>query len=386
MEATDPLGVASEVVSDLHALFRTGLYPACALSVRHQGERIVHRALGYEQGAPGLDDPSEQPVPVTVDTRFCLFSASKAVTAVLVHLLDDRGLLHIDDRIIEYIPEFGRHGKNWVTLRHLLSHRAGFPYGGGSGITDPEVFSDPTAILEQLYDAKLDARAGQEIAYLPISGGYILGEVIQRVTGEDVNTLLQREIAGPLGLSMQFGARPDELPTIARNYHTGGPGYRLVDWAARRAFGLSFPAVTAASNHPAFLSSVVPSGNLLCGVDDICRFFEMLRLGGELDGTRVLEHRTVQRLLNETSWGTPDKTLGFPLRYSVGLMLGGRLMSPYGPRTGRAFGHVGYSNILCWADRKRDLSVSLLTTGKPIIDNHLPRLWTLLSRLSDGYE
>lgn len=374
-------GLADALWGDIEHLYGTGLFPAIGLHVQVGGRPLVDRAIGLAQGF-GLDG-SDEAVPATPDSLWCLFSASKAVTAILVHLLDDRGLLHVDDPVVEYIPEFGANGKEWVTIRHLLSHRAGFPYGSTLQRPSVELLADREGMLEILYRAKLDSRAGLRPAYLPISGGFILAEVVRRVGGRDVRQLLADEIAGPLGLdSLQYGVPEDQLGRVALHAHTGPGPYFPFTAAAQKTFGLSFPEVTALSNEPAFLKSIVPAGNVMGTLRDIAGFFEMLRLGGTRDGVRVLEHRTVRRCINETSGFAPDRTLVIPLRYGLGMMLGRRIISPFGPNTTRAFGHIGYTNVLTWTDPSRALTVVYMPTGKPIIAEHLPGLWRLLTRLS----
>ncbi len=110
------------------AAYRTGLYPALALCVRRRGRVVIDRSIGHVVGnAPG-DAPDAYRVIATPSTMFNLFSASKMVTAMLVHLCDQRGLVHLDDPVAHYIPEFGAHGKHRITLRHVLTHRAGIPH------------------------------------------------------------------------------------------------------------------------------------------------------------------------------------------------------------------------------------------------------------------
>ena len=96
--------------------------------MRRRGRVALDRSIGHVVGnAPG--DPADaHRVVATPATLFNLFSASKMVTAMLVHLCDQRGLVHLDDPVAHYIPEFGAHGKHRITLRHVLSHRAGIPH------------------------------------------------------------------------------------------------------------------------------------------------------------------------------------------------------------------------------------------------------------------
>src|SRR5262249_7283199 len=128
---------AGEVGSDARAvarvwtaverLYASGLHPAIQLCVRRDGRVLIDRAIGHASGN-GPDDPPDAPkVLATPETPFCALSASKAVTAMIVHLLDERNLLRLDDPVCDYIPEFGACRKQWITIRHVLTHRAGIP-------------------------------------------------------------------------------------------------------------------------------------------------------------------------------------------------------------------------------------------------------------------
>ena len=114
------------------------------------------------------------------------------------------------------------------------------------------------------------------------------------------------------------------------------------------------------------------------------RFYELLRNGGELDGVRIFEPRTIRRATTEQSWLEIDLGLGFPARYSLGFMRGARVLSLWGPDTEQAFGHLGFTNVLTWADPQRALAGALMTSGKPILYPELPELWTLMRRI--GFE
>src|SRR5262249_39404269 len=150
-------------------------------------------------------------------------SASKAVTAMLVHLLDERHLIHLDDHVCEYIPEFGVHNKEWITIRHVLTHRAGIPNLPPEGL-DLDNLEDPDKILRILCSARPTSRAGRQLAYHAITGGFVLGEVVRRVTGKDIRTVLDEEIRRPLGFRwMNYGVRRREVKQVAVNYFTGPP-------------------------------------------------------------------------------------------------------------------------------------------------------------------
>ena len=122
-------------------------------------------------------------------------------------------------------------------------------------------------------------------------------------------------------------------------------------------------------------------GGLVSTASDYFRFAEMLRRGGELDGVRLFEARTIHRVRTEHSYREIDFTLGFPTRYGLGVMLGAQVLSLYGPDTEEAFGHLGFTNMLGWADPERALAGALLTSGKPILYPELFDFWNVMRRI-----
>jgi CubicO group peptidase (beta-lactamase class C family) len=362
----DPEGIGKAWAS-FERVYKSGIHPAMQISVRCRGEVLLDRAIGYAAGGGPGDLPGARKVPCTPDTPFCLFSASKAITAMLIHLLDQRHLIHLDDPVCEYIPEFGVHGKQWITIRHLLTHRAGIPNLSADAL-DLDLLQHPGEILGILCDAHLVWRPGRQLAYHAISGGFVLGELIRRVTGVDTAAFMAREVCEPLGFRwMSYGVAPEDASTVARNYFTGPPVLPPISTILRRVLGVNFHRVAGLANDPRFLAAVIPAANVVSTADELCRFYQMLLEGGELGGVRIFEPRTVRRATSEQSYFELDLTLGVPLRYGMGFMLGGTWLSVYGYDTRYAFGHLGLSNIVSWADPERGVSAAVMTSGKPFL-------------------
>jgi CubicO group peptidase (beta-lactamase class C family) len=166
----DPAGLR-RAWSNLERVYRSGIHPAIQLSVRCRGEVLFDRAIGYARGGGPSDSPDARKVLCTPDTPFDIFSASKAVTAMVIHLLDQRHLIHLDDPVCEYIPEFGVHGKQWITIRHVLTHRAGIPNISADAV-ELDLLGQPERIIEILCEAKPVWRPGRQLAYHAISGGF----------------------------------------------------------------------------------------------------------------------------------------------------------------------------------------------------------------------
>jgi len=149
-----------------------------------------------------------------------------------------------------------------------------------------------------------------------------------------------------------------------------------------RALGVPFDEVTRASNDARFLTAIVPSANVVSTANELSRFYEIFRRGGELDGVRVMSPEAVRDAIVEQSHLEVDLSLGFPTRFGYGLMLGAQLISLYGPDTQHAFGHLGFTNILAWADPQRALACALITNGKPLLYPELPLFYRLTQRMS----
>src|SRR5439155_22832885 len=146
-----------------------------------------------------------------------LSSGSKGVTAFLILNLDELALLHVEDRVADYLPEFAKHGKEVVTIRHVLTHRSGIP----SVPPGADFLGDAERALELLCDLRPVSRPGRLLAYHAVSGGYVLGAVVRRATGDDARAALRKHITEPLGLRwLGYGVRPEEVERVAYDSFT----------------------------------------------------------------------------------------------------------------------------------------------------------------------
>jgi CubicO group peptidase (beta-lactamase class C family) len=356
-----------EIWRSVVRLYETRLHPAIALCVRRRGKVVIDRAIGHVHGNAPTDAPDAVRTQVTPRSLFTAYSASKAITAMVIHLLDERGLVHLDDPVAEYVPEFGRNGKEWITLRHVLTHRAGIPAVPRSEV-DLSLLSDSRRIFELLCDAKPTSPPGRRLAYHAITGGFVLAAVVERVTGRDIRSFLRSEVLDPLGFEhLSYGVKPEEIPLVATNAFTGPPALPPYSWVLERSIGVTVRQASELANDRAFLTSIVPSGNIVSTANEMSRYFELLLREGELDGHRVFHPRTVRRATAEQTFLEFDAVLVMPVRYGMGFMLGSKWLSLYGHNTPSAFGHLGFTSTLAYADRARDISVSLMTSGKPFL-------------------
>jgi CubicO group peptidase (beta-lactamase class C family) len=311
-----------------------------------------------------------------------MFSASKAISALLVHKLVDQGKLSLEDRVADYIPEFAARGKGSVSVRQLLAHRAGIP---ALPVRDPqpEILGDWDRIVQMLCAAPPFDPDFARQAYHALTCGYIVGELVRRVGAIELPQALRQWIAEPLGCRyLSYGLAPEHRAGLPRSVLTGPrPAWPLTVYV-RHAIGVPFGRAVEFSNHEAFLSGVVPAGNIHATADDACRVFQMLLNGGELDGVRVLGEATVADARRPLGPIQYDRTLLLPMRFSAGFMLGEEPFGLYGPHCRQAFGHLGFMSVLCWADPQRDISVALLNTGKSIAPLGFLRLIQVMTAIA----
>ncbi len=387
---TDPreLGVDPAKIEGIwktvRRLYRTGIHPAIALCLRCRGRVLVDRAIGHARGNGPDDSPEASKELATPATPFNLFSASKAVTAMVVHLLDQQGVLHLDDTVASHVPEYGTLGKQSITIRHVLTHRSGVPFLPPEGF-DLEHLHDSEWMLRVLCAQAPAWRPGTRLAYHAISGGFILGEVVRRVTGADIREVLAREILRPLGFRWgNYGVAAEDTGRVAFSYVTGPPALPPLSTLIERALTRPLVEVVAMSNDARFMTAIVPAGNVITTANELSRFYQLLLDGGTLDGQRIFDERTIRRATAEQSYLELDLTLGAPIRYGMGFMLGADWLSPYGLHTPRAFGHVGFTNVVGWADPERGTAVGLMTSGKPLLYPGLVHLLDIGRRISEA--
>ncbi len=373
-------GPVEAVWEDVQNLFRTGAHPLLSICLRQGGNMLLNRSIGYQRGDAGSADA----VVADLDTPICLFSASKAISAMLLHLLAEQGKIHLLDPISYYIPAFAAKGKGFITIYQLLAHRAGVP-GLGEEV-DPALLYQREEALARICAAEpLDAM-GRTMAYHAVTGGFIIDELIRVTTGLTVQQYMDRYIRKPMGMRyFRYGVTRRDLPRAAEHRATGLKPGKLIGGTLKNVLGVAMEDVVALSNSEEFLTAVLPSANIYCTAEEAGRFYQMLLDYGRYRGQQIMQPLTVHRAIQEAGKAQLDASLKLPMRYSAGFMLGGSPVGMYGPDTPYAYGHLGLSNVMCWADPARDISVAILNTGKPIMGNHIPAVFRLLAGISKRF-
>jgi CubicO group peptidase (beta-lactamase class C family) len=349
-------------------LYRTGVHPMLSLCVRRKGQIVINRSLGY----------ARQGVAATVNTPVCLFSASKAVSSLLIHLLEEQGKIHLLDPISYYLPEFAAKGKSSITVLQLLSHRGGIP-NLPEGV-DMHSLLDHKATIKILCEAEPTDRRNQ--AYHAVTSGFIMDELIRVTTGLNIQQYLDRYIKKPMGMRyFRYGLTKRDQSKVAHDKVTG-PDIGVINRALEGIIGVAPDEIVDLTNSPLFYETVFASANLFATAEECSRFFQMLLNHGEWQGKKILDPLTVHKATHALGKAEFDKTLMAPMRYSAGYMLGGAPYGIFGPNSHHAYGHLGYANISCWADPQRDIAVSIMNNGKLIVGPHLKSFFKLIGAIA----
>ena len=363
--------------------YQAGFHPAIQLCIRRNGRVVLDRAIGHGWGNAPSDAPDADKIAVATDTPFCVYSAAKGITATVVHMLVERGHFSLDDRVCQYIPSYTSHGKHLTTIRHVLTHSAGVPFATGPR-PDLRRADDHDYAQEQLSKLRPLYRPGRVHIYHALTWGPLMREIVYAATGKDIREILATEILDPLGFRWtNFGVAEHDIPLVAPSHATGRPLPPVVAAIFRKAVGGSVHEIIPYTNTPEFLSTVVPSSNTISTANELSRFAEIWRRGGELDGVRIISPERMYGAVQECRRLRPDFAVGLhPARWGTGYMLGTKRFGPFGRNAAAAFGNLGLSNIAIWADPQRGLAAGVISSGKPGRDPEVGRYTALMETIA----
>ncbi|MET8427915.1 serine hydrolase domain-containing protein [Nocardia sp. NPDC004860] len=356
--------------------YRTGANPAIQICLRREGTVILNRSIGYSPHRATTALRALDSSPVTPDTPACVYSASKGITATVVHMLAERGAFGLDDRVCTYLPGFVGHGKDRITIQHLLDYSAGIPALPGD-VPLIELIADNDRMRVTLESLRPLHRPGLRHIYHPVTAGLVLGAIVHAATGRRIRDVLADEILGPLGFRWtNYGVAQDDLPLVARCATTGRTPPASLSGMMRRSMSASLEEIVDLANDRLFLTTELPPANIVSTAAEMARFYEILLRGGELDGVRVMSPRTVRRAI-----APRGRLLGVPgLRVGSGFVLGQRV-GILGRHTETLFGHFGFTSVFAWADPARGLSGAIVPTGKSMTAGNI-QLPLLLDRIA----
>jgi CubicO group peptidase (beta-lactamase class C family) len=278
------------------------------------GEPVVDIWGGHADAARTL--------PWQPDTVVNVFSVTKTMLALCALILADRGRLDLDAPAARYWPGFAAAGKQGVLVRHVLSHTAGLPDFDGP-VTEEDLRDWP-AITARLAGQAPRWQPGAQAGYHSLTQGFIMGEVIRRVTGQSPGAFFAREVAGPLGADFQF-----TLPEADDGRFAPGiaPPGAPDDWRSAPAPGAEAgeageagPAAgirLATANAPRWRRAEIPSGSGYGNARSVAGIQSVLACGGIARGVRLLSEAGCERARQEQYRGT-DQILGLSVRYGMG--------------------------------------------------------------------
>ncbi len=341
---------AMEALAEVERLFRAQLspqrlHPGAALAVYHRGRLVLDLYGGFADTQRGDA--------VRANTLFPLFSGTKPFASVALLQQIDRGRAALDDPVAAHWPAFGHQGKDRVLIRHILSHRGGFPTTPPA--LTPERWGDWQFATDAIAAMPLEYTPGATSAYHQLTQQWACAEVVRRLDGRDYADYVRAEITGPLGMADTYLGLPSECENrLARLHATDGTDAWCVD-------------IMRTMQRAALQHHVVPAA---CGVStarDMTRFYAAIASGGALDGVRILRPETVARMLQVEVDGESDRTFDIPVRRGLGFELG-RLVDPRrhwpgATSTVRTFWHGGFGSSVCWGDTELELAIAFLTNG-----------------------
>jgi CubicO group peptidase (beta-lactamase class C family) len=328
-------------------LIASGADDGLQVAVVHEGRVVVDAVAGFADANAAK--------PVQPGTLFFAASTGKGVAASVAHVLVERGGLGYDQRIADAWPEFGAHGKDGVTLRDVLVHTAGVP-GLWPDIT-PEDLGDWDRVCAYIADQPPWWPPGTRIGYHALTFGFVLGELVRRVTGRALAAVLREEIAGPLGIAdeLHFGVPARLLMRVARQGPDGAaPPPPEPGSALDRAIPPGVQPTAAFANHPEVLQADIPSQGTM-SARAVARMYAALL--GHIDGVELVSPARLATMATPTVSGT-DQVVGIPTTSALGY-------SPARPggvesRPGSTFGMIGSNGSAAYADIDSGVAVAVM--------------------------
>jgi CubicO group peptidase (beta-lactamase class C family) len=292
--------------------------------------------------------------PVDGETLFTAFSATKGITATVIHLLAERGRLAYDEPVASYWPEFAAHGKARITVRHVLSHTAGIPQLPREiPIGDWAGQCRATAALVPLWEP------GTQSGYHALTFGTILGELAHRIDGRPFAQIVRDDISLPLGItSLYFGVSETErrVATLENDASILRAAPVPVDSLHAQALWPPLPEWASLYNQPAVRGAVIPAAGGIMTARALARHYAAL-VGSGVDGVRLLPAERV-REATILQPGRLDVVLGEPVSRGLGYGLGGS--NPAMSKRTSAFGHRGVGGAIGFADPEYRFAFALL--------------------------
>jgi CubicO group peptidase (beta-lactamase class C family) len=322
-----------------------------AFSAYHRGEKVVDLWGGIADPATGA--------PWLEDSMILVFSSTKGATALCAHLLAERGELDVEAPVAQYWPEFAAAGKQDMPVSYLLSHQAGLAWIDGTMTIEEALAWEP--VVERLAAETPKWEPGTAQGYHAVTYGWLVGEVVKRISGKSLGTFFHDEVATPLGLDWYIGlpeaqdqrvvplivleAPTDEALKAMMDQFTG-PDTNL--GKALGAPGGAFSDVSA-FNTRAVRAAEIPAANGIADARSIAKMYASMV--GEVDGVRILGADQVKQASTQRTTGPNIVLMDMDIQFGLGYMVPSTMIVN---RPG-SFGHYGAGGSVGWADPDAEL-------------------------------
>ena len=279
---------------------------------------------------------TDRSTPWQENTLVNVYSTTKTMSFLCALLLADRGLLDFDRPVAEYWPEFAANGKEQVLVWHIMNHAAGLS-GMDELVTVPDVY-DWEKITSLLAAQAPWWEPGTATAYHALTQGYLIGELVRRISGKSIGRFFQEELASPLGADFFIGVPASEAGRIARlippakNFAIK-TGENKESIAART---FRSPAITAQDSWtPEWQQAEIPAANGHGNARSVVKVHSLLACKGQINGLRLLSRESAESVMHERIAGT-DMALGAPMRFGLGFGINSPAM-PLSPNANACF-------------------------------------------------
>lgn len=335
----------------------SGADKGAGLAIYHRGKRVVNLWGGMAN--------ERTQMPWQENTLVNVFSCTKGITAICAHRLVDEGLLDLEKPVSFYWPEFTGYGKENFPVSYLLCHKAGL--SGVRKILPPEALYQWHSMCQALAEEEPWWPGGTAHGYHAVTFGWLVGEVIRRVSGKSVGQYFKETFATPLNLDFHIGLPESEHGRVAHvkpkaqignmSAETGSFIQQMLkdpEGISARAFANPFNIATD-TNKKIWREAEIPSANGHSTADAMAKIYGALANGGEIDGIPVLSEAAIRRCYTEQARGL-DKVLNINTRFSLGFMLSqdDQENASFGPNA-KAFGHPGAGGSLGFADPESEI-------------------------------
>jgi CubicO group peptidase (beta-lactamase class C family) len=364
------------------ANFDAGVEVGAAFGAYHRGEKVVD-LWG------GIADARTQE-PWKEDTLVLVYSTTKGVVAMCANRLAQQGAIDVEAPVARYWPEFAQVGKESVTVADLLSHRAGLAWVDGTMSFDDMVRWDP--VVEALERQAPSWSPGTAHGYHATTYGWLVGEVVRRVTGKSVGAYLRSEIADPLGADFFIGLPSSEEPRVARlvsfieglssgtatlssqlgDEPQAGPDIAELAELAKSYFAPDGPLFKAMSapggaltdeevwHSPRLHAAEIPAANGICDARSLALLYgacvdEVKTPSGQT--FRIMSPGQVDRAVQQQTKGPDEVLLGLDIQWGLGFNVNSGIIGAAGLGGPRAFGHFGMGGSAGWADPDLELGM-----------------------------